>query len=427
MKDTIIKLFNLEPSELEDVELISSDYSVNALVTMKVRHQHCPRCKSTTKTIHDYRPRALSHAIINDTYTNILFNQRRYRCTHCDKTFPEANPFAYPNRRVSNYLILRVMKMLKNPRATFSQVANEVGISASSVVRIFDKYAGITPIDMPTCLCIDEVYAIKYRQKIYACVLVDMQTSQIYDLLQSRKKADLSEYFSKISREERCKVKYVCIDMWKNYRDLAAVYFPEAKICVDSFHVVKLILHNFETIRIRVMKRFETTSEEYHLLKHYSWLLTHNSSRIKMDEYINLHRYYYLFDSQYVKPRVIIDKMLSFDFELLAGYSMKENYLYINSHSTTENIGARLESYIGELRMYDVKELTSTAKTLRFWKPEIINSFDRISGQRISNGPIESVNSRIKVIKQNGNGYRNFDRFRKRVLYSLNDSSGLKN
>jgi transposase len=37
---------------------------------------------------------------------------------------------------------------------------------------------------------------------------------------------------------------------------------------------------------------------------------------------------------------------------------------------------------------------------LRHWKTEIINSFDRVNGQRISNGPIESVNSRIKVIKQ---------------------------
>ena len=49
-----------------------------------------------------------------------------------------------------------------------------------------------------------------------------------------------------------------------------------------------------------------------------------------------------------------------------------------------------------------------------------------VDGQRISNGPIESVNSRIKVIKQNGNGYRNFECFKLRVLYSLNDNSSIK-
>ena len=56
----------------------------------------------------------------------------------------------------------------------------------------------------------------------------------------------------------------------------------------------------------------------------------------------------------------------------------------------------------------------------------IINSFDTFDNRRISNGPVESVNSRIKLIKTSGNGYSNFERFRKRVLYSLNSDSSIK-
>lgn len=67
--------------------------------------------------------------------------------------------------------------------------------------------------------------------------------------------------------------------------------------------------------------------------------------------------------------------------------------------------------------LYDIRELTTVARTLRHWKKEIVNSFDRVDGQRISNGPIESVNSRIKVVKQNGNGYKNFERFKTRVIH----------
>lgn len=39
MKDTIIKLFNLEPSELHDVEIVSTDHTVYAIITLNVRHQ----------------------------------------------------------------------------------------------------------------------------------------------------------------------------------------------------------------------------------------------------------------------------------------------------------------------------------------------------------------------------------------------------
>jgi transposase len=73
-----------------------------------------------------------------------------------------------------------------------------------------------------------------------------------------------------------------------------------------------------------------------------------------------------------------------------------------------------------------VKELKRIAGMIRRWKDEIVNSFDRIDGQRISNGPIESVNARIGIIKRNGSGYRNFERFKLRVLYSLNENSSIK-
>ena len=426
MRDTIIKLFNLEPSELEDVEVTHTDYSVFIFVTLKRKFQRCPDCGCSTKVIHDYRERTLAHPIINDAFTTIVFKQRRYRCINCDKIFPEANPFAFPNKRVSKFVVLRVMKMLKNPRVTFTMAAKEIGISTSSVIRIFDKYAGITPISLPVCLGIDEVYAIKYKQKIFACVLVDLNSNQIYDLLPSRKKAELCAYFSRIPREERCKVKYVCMDMYQLYKDVAEVYFPEAKICVDSFHVVKLICNACDNVRIRIMKQFDTSSEEYQLLKNFNWLLRKSYQNVKKSEYINLKKYYYLFDSQYVMPDTLINMMISFNVELELAYSLKEEYLYWNKRVDESNAERFVAHMAEEFASYGIRELSSVAKTLRNWQSEIVNSFNHHKGRRISNGPVESVNSRIKVVKRNGNGYSNFERFRKRVIYSLNEDSSIK-
>ena len=66
MKDTIIKLFNLEPSELQEVEIVSTDHTVYAIITLNVKRQRCPACGCITKRIHDYSKRTLEHAIIND-------------------------------------------------------------------------------------------------------------------------------------------------------------------------------------------------------------------------------------------------------------------------------------------------------------------------------------------------------------------------
>ena len=37
MKDPIIKLFNLEPSELKDIKIVSTDDSVRATITFKYK------------------------------------------------------------------------------------------------------------------------------------------------------------------------------------------------------------------------------------------------------------------------------------------------------------------------------------------------------------------------------------------------------
>ena len=425
MRNTIIKLFNLEPQDIKQLHICSEDYTVLVFITLRKQFQRCPKCGCSTKLVHDYRKRTLEHGIINDAFTTIVYNQRRYFCSECGHSFPEANPFAQPGKRLSKYLIIRIMKMLKNPRTTYSQVADAIGVSTSTVMRVFDSHAGVTPISIPACLCIDEIYAVKRKQQVYACVLVDMITSQIYDILPNRFKSDISDYFSTINLSERSKVKYVCMDMYDVYRDLSQLYFPNAKICVDSFHVIQLVNRAFTSIRIKVMNRYGRDTDEYKLLKKFQWMLTKNSSRIDLDKTIELHRYSTLLGTRYPSPRRIINCLLDLDMELCLAYELKEEYFFINSTVSSTDAAERFDHFLSEIAIYDIEEFNSLLKTLKKWRNEIINSFDNYEGKRISNGPIESVNSRLKLIKRNGNGYRDFERFKKRALYSLNNDSSI--
>ena len=69
MKDTIIKLFNLEPQDIEQINIYSESFTVFVFITLKKRFQHCPSCGCSTKRVHDYRQRTIEHGIINDAYT----------------------------------------------------------------------------------------------------------------------------------------------------------------------------------------------------------------------------------------------------------------------------------------------------------------------------------------------------------------------
>ena len=79
-----------------------------------------------------------------------------------------------------------------------------------------------------------------------------------------------------------------------------------------------------------------------------------------------------------------------------------------------------LNEIINDFKLSGIKEFVEVANTLNNWKAEIVNSFFKFKGQRVSNGPIEGRKPLIKKIHKIANGYSDFKRFRNKVMYSLN-------
>jgi len=98
-----------------------------------------------------------------------------------------------------------------------------------------------------------------------------------------------------------------------------------------------------------------------------------------------------------------------------------KNTLYKNAKKDLEDI-------IILCRSSHVKGLQDFSNTLTQWKQEIINSFIKIPSinRKMNNALIENRNKTIKLLKHSSNGYTNWNRFRARVLYSLNDDIPIK-
>ena len=82
-----------------------------------------------------------------------------------------------------------------------------------------------------------------------------------------------------------------------------------------------------------------------------------------------------------------------------------------------------LDKVIKQLRNTCNNDLIRVANTYEKWKAEIANAITvkNFDGRRYSNGPAEGLNNAIKTIVKDANGYRNFERFRKRTLLILRD------
>ena len=66
-----------------------------------------------------------------------------------------------------------------------------------------------------------------------------------------------------------------------------------------------------------------------------------------------------------------------------------------------------------------IPHMEKCANTMQNWHLGIINSFS----SSLTNGFTEGCNNKIKVLKRNAYGYKNFNRFRNRILHIFSHQS----
>lgn len=415
-KILLANTLNISVDDILHLNSVNNDGVITIFITLKPIDKICPYCNSSHSVIKGYYSRKIILPYDNLHNINLVHKVRRYSCSSCKKSFREDSVFTPPRLSVSYSMINNVMKLLLNPNATFSMVANSFNLSTSTVINIFDRYCHIPKTScFPEVICIDEVYTkhSNFDSK-YSCVFYDFLTKEIVDITPSRRKNYLHHYFQTFDQSALDNVKFVCIDMYLPYKDICNRYFKKAIICVDSFHVIKLLNDCLSKLRVRIMRFYDTSSTEYYLLKKWKWLLL--SSNIDLD---NIPKYNHRL-KRYLNYRQLRDLILSIHPDLALAYHLKERYIFYNINYDYNQMSLIIHSIIDELTSSNIPEFYDFTSALINWKHEILNSFILYNGKRISNGIAESLNSKIKLIIYNSKGIYNHDRRRKRIMYSIN-------
>ena len=98
---------------------------------------------------------------------------------------------------------------------------------------------------------------------------------------------------------------------------------------------------------------------------------------------------------------------------LADAYRIKNEFLtVIRSKSSTEG-KKRLVDWLFSIEVMDLPEFADCTKAFHNWFQEILNSLD----VPWTNGYIEGCNNKTKVLKRVSYGMRNFNNFRKRILF----------
>ena len=273
--------------------------------------------------------------------------------------------------------------------------------------------------NLPRVISFDEFKADTKEGK-YAFILNDPIHKRVLDILPNRKKEYLIQYFTQC--KNRHSVKVVISDMYEPYLLVTQIMFRKAIFVVDRFHYTTYVMDALDDIRIRLQEQYGERSKEYRLLKNKKnvSLLRKYSNEIDWWTYTKRYRNKHMIE---VLRHDIREEILKIDKDLRNGSWLKEKFLDIVNHTTYEDSKVELLNWIDFCYKSDIEEFIEAAGTIERWLEYICNSF---KDERYTNGYTEGINNKIKVIKRVAYGYKNFDFFRARLLYILNNKN-LKN
>lgn len=429
----ILKILGINPENIAFFDLnLENENVILRLKYTKIRH-FCPNCFKSTKRVHDTRKRTIKSSKLLNKNLIINYFQQRYVCSFCQKRFIEQNDIVYKYKRISIYATKRLMQLLSK-QLTYSFIAKEENISAMTVIKYFDnthldlKKAKLPSRSRPNCqvkksqfyyqdeikfpliLSIDEIKVSKFTPK-YAVVLLDFETGKIIDIIKDRRNINLNAYFSKFTLNEREKVRFITIDLWKPYKTIAKKYFPNAEIIADKFHYQRHLNWLVRDTRIAVQSKTTDKTLKTVLKKH--WKVAQTPFAKLSGSVFNQFQNKTTTKQELVFDIYERDPQIS---EVIALYS--EFWSYTNRQLNYFEAKEFMDFFLNTLKAKHTSKIKEIYQMFKNWKYEIINSLCF----SYHNSKIEGKNNFIKTANKIAYGFRNFDRFKTRVIYQNNQN-----
>lgn len=353
----------------------------------------CPRCGSSSgQQVKRYEERKIRDLDISGKEVWLHVRMRQWGCD-CGHYYHERLEWADPGKSYSKRQAKFIF--LCCARQAFTEVGAIHNMCPKTIERLYYEQAK-GEINLPARyaqvrkLGIDEL-AHRKGKGDFCCVLTDLERGTQLDLLKDRKKATLIAHFQQLGPEFCAQITDVSCDMWGPYVDVARQCFPQARITIDRFHVVKALHEALDTIR-KSLRRKQPREELY---KNLRWLLFKRSDQLRPEEKKSL------CEALLASPR------------LRAAYQLRNAFHAIFDHDTTcEQAHEHLQQWIDKVKASQDPAWETFLKTLNKWKIEILNFVE--SG--ISNAVTEGLNNLIRYIKRISFAIPNFEHMRLRVL-----------
>lgn len=339
----------------------------------------------------------------------LKLKKQRFFCKSCLCTFVAETNLVKRccniSTDVKNNIFLSLIE-----KVSFKDLASRYYVSSNTILRTLrskDKFFMPGFNSLPSVISMDEFKSVKNVSGAMSYIFTNPVTNDIIDILPDRRLSKLEDYFSNYSISERLGVSHIVCDMYAPYLSLAKSMFPNAEVIIDRFHIVQNFTRAFNHYRISLMKKYDTDSHEYRCLKRYWKLLL--KARDKLDSIHFKKRYCF---KKMISELEVVNHILDFNDEFKKAYEFIQGILMAVKGNNMDWFKSALE--MGKEFLKGVEKIETAIRTAEKYEINIENALNT----NYTNGGIEGIIGKIKVIKRVAFGYRNFLNLRMRILLS---------
>ena len=359
------------------------------LVTVRLRRRRrvCSGCGQTGRlAIHGRRIKRWRHLDLGASRCIIECELRRLWCRDCGVRL-EAVPWARPGSRYTrdfeDVVAWLAQQMAKTPIAGLLRVG---WVTVGRIVeRVVSDHLDETRLQGLVCIGVDE---ISYRRhERYLTSVVDHRAGAIVWCSAGRNYATLQRFFAELG-DRKDSIRAVSIDMSGGYEKAIREQVPAAEIAFDPFHVCRLASRATDQVR-----RDEWNAHERSHTAAGRWIKNTRWSLLKAPENQTIDQLARLGEVQHANRALYRAFLLREELRLL--YHLPDRAL----------APAHLDAWLAWASRSRLRPFIRLARTIRRHREGILTAI-RLG---LSNGRLEGLNSRIRLISHRSFGFHTAD------------------
>lgn len=305
----------------------------------------------------------------------------RVRCARCGKIRVEAIPWSQGKCRLSAGLIWSLAAWCK--LLSWNEVARLFNVhwnTVAAAVRQAVTY-GLEHREVGKVLYIGIDELSRRKGHVYVTNIYDLNEKRLLWSGEGRTQDTLNEFFKE--HEEAIKsVKAVCCDMWQPYIDMVKKYIPEATLVFDKFHITQHLMQAVDEVRRDEVNELKKTDPEVLKRTRYIWLKNPEN----------------LTDKQ----RSRLGHLEKLNLRCNRAYLLKESFREFWHYRRKDWAAKFLKKWFWWATHSRLEPMRDFAWMLRRHEENILTYFD----ERISNGIVEGLNNKAKVMSRRCYGFR---------------------